>query len=78
MGDEMDYIKRLKDLRVDNDITQNQIAEVLYVRQSTISSYELGKRQYKIEDLIKLCAFYNVSADYILGFIDEKKELPKK
>lgn len=71
----MDYIKRLKDLRVDNDITQNQIAEVLYVRQSAISSYELGKRQYRIEDLIKLCEFYNVSADYVLGFTDEYKAL---
>ena len=75
MGDEMDYKKRLRDLRVDRDITQSQIAEILYVKQSAISSYELGKRQYQIEDLIKLCEFYNVSADYILGFTDEYKTL---
>ncbi|MDE5984030.1 MAG: helix-turn-helix domain-containing protein [Eubacterium sp.] len=71
----MDYKKRLRDLRVDRDITQSQIAEILYVKQSAISSYELGKRQYQIEDLIKLCEFYNVSADYILGFTDEYKTL---
>ncbi|MDE6469669.1 MAG: helix-turn-helix domain-containing protein [Eubacterium sp.] len=71
----MDYIKRLKDLRVDNDRTQAQIAEVLCVGQTSISSYELGKRQYKVEDLIKLCEFYNVSADYVLGFTDEYKPL---
>ncbi|MDE5984764.1 MAG: helix-turn-helix domain-containing protein [Eubacterium sp.] len=71
----MDYKKRLKDLRVDSDITQAQIADVLRVKQTTISNYEHGKRQYKIEDLVKLCKFYNVSPEYVLGFTNEYKSL---
>lgn len=74
----MDYKKRIKDLRTDRDITQNDLAKVLGVKQAAISKYEQNLREYKIEDLIKLCKFYNVSADYLLGFTDEFKPLPKK
>ncbi len=71
----MNYQKRLRDLREDRDITQTQIAEVLCVKQSAVSRYENGSRTYRIEDLIKLCQFYNVSHEYILGFNDEFKSL---
>lgn len=63
----MNYKEKLKNLRIDNDITQTQLAEILGVKQTAISKYEKGLREYKIEDLIKLCRFYNVSSDYILG-----------
>ena len=63
----MDYIDRLTALRIDNDIEQKEIANILNCQQSAISKYELKKSKYKIEDLIKLCLFYGVSADYILG-----------
>ncbi len=63
----MNYKEKLKNLRIDNDITQVQLAEILGVKQSAISKYEMGLREYKIEDLIKLCRFYNISSDYILG-----------
>ncbi|MFR5876651.1 MAG: helix-turn-helix domain-containing protein [Eubacterium sp.] len=69
----MDYKTKLRDLRIDKDITQTQLAKILGVKQAAISKYELGLREYKIEDLIKLCKFYNVSADYIL---DLPKDLP--
>jgi transcriptional regulator with XRE-family HTH domain len=69
----MDYKERLKNLRVDKDVTQSQIANLLGVKQSAISKYELGLREYKVEDIIKLCNYYNVSADYILGL---SKEMP--
>lgn len=66
----MDYIERLRGLREDRDLNQGQIAKILETTQTTVSKYELRKRKLSIEDLIKLCLFYNVSADYILGLPD--------
>lgn len=64
----MDYIDRLTNLRVDRDIRQAEVAAVLGINQSAYSKYEKRHTKMQIEDLIKLCAFYQVSADYILGF----------
>ncbi|MBQ7740734.1 MAG: helix-turn-helix transcriptional regulator [Eubacterium sp.] len=77
-GEKVLYKKRLKDLREEREISQEKIAKILGVKQSAISKYETEKRDYKIEDLIKLCKFYNVSADYILGFTNTIKSLPNK
>ena len=63
----MDYIDRLTELRNDRDIKQSTIAEILGVKQSAVSKYEKRRAQYTVDDLIKLCDFYKVSADYILG-----------
>lgn len=73
-----DYTKRVRDLREDRDLTQQQIASILRTTQSHYSQYELVKRELPIHHLITLCEFYNVSADYILGFTDEPKKLPRK
>ena len=63
----MDYVDRLTALRVDQDIGQKEIAALLGCTQSTVSKYEKRRAQYGIEDIIRLCQFYNVSADYVLG-----------
>ena len=63
----MDYVDRLKALREDRDVGQEQIAAVLGCQQSSISKYEKRRARYSVEDIIRLCEFYNVSADYILG-----------
>lgn len=68
----MDYIDRLTNLRVDRDIKQKDLAELLGIKQSAYSKYEKRRSKLQIEDLIKLCEFYNVSADEILG-IEQKK-----
>lgn len=60
------YMK-LKDLREENNFTQNQIAEYLNIKQNTYSQYENEKRQLPIDVLIKLAKFYKVTTDYILG-----------
>lgn len=65
------YIKRLRDLREDNDKTQQETANVLGTSQTMYARYERGANELPIHHLITLCKFYNVSADYILG-IDEK------
>lgn len=57
---------RIKELREENGLTQQAIAEFLNVKQNTYSQYENGKRQLSIDMLIKLAKFYNVTTDYIL------------
>ena len=61
------YLKRMKDLREDHDMNQEQIAEVLEISRQQYQLYESGKRKLPIDKLIELCRFYKVSADYILG-----------
>ena len=63
----MQYFNRLKELRIDADLNQTDIARLLKTTQSYYSEYELGKRQLPIEHLITLCLFYKTSADYVLG-----------
>jgi transcriptional regulator with XRE-family HTH domain len=70
--------KRIRDLREDMDLTQAQVAKVLHTTQGYYSKYELGKREIPLHHIITLCKLYDVSADYILGFTNEKKRLPRK
>lgn len=67
------YFKRIKDLRVDNDYLQKDIAKLLGISQQYYSQYELGKYTMPIELLIKLSKLYKVSLDYLVGLSDEKK-----
>ena len=64
---ELVYAKRIRDLREDNDKTQQEIAEVLGTSQTMYARYERGANELPIRHLITLCEYYNVSADYILG-----------
>ena len=57
---------RIKELREENGLTQQTVAEFLNVKQNTYSQYENGKRQLSIDLLIKLAKFYKVTTDYIL------------
>lgn len=63
----MTYLEKLRALREDRDYSQKQIADMLGVAQTTYSQYELGRRALPIELFVKLCRFYKVSADDILG-----------
>ena len=67
------YIKRIRDLREDHDLTQQQIADILGTSQTMYARYERGANALPIHHLLTLCAYYKVSADYILGLIDKKK-----
>lgn len=69
----MDYIKRIRDLREDNDKTQTEIAEHLRISQTMYARYERGANELPIRHLIKLADFYGVSTDYILGRTDNQK-----
>ena len=67
IGDAMNYRERMRSLREDLDFTQAQIAKILNKSQQGYNHIETGRAELKIEDLIKLCDFYNVSADYFIG-----------
>ena len=67
----MDYTKRLYDLRVDNDLKQEDVANILKITKQAYGMYENKKRGLPIESLITLCKFYNVSSDYILGLTED-------
>lgn len=68
---------RIRDLREDNDITQNQIAKKLNMYTTQYRRWEAGETEIPTHVIIRLCRFYNVSADYILGFTNTPKPLPK-
>lgn len=61
------YFKRLRELREDNDLTQNTIAKILKTTQENYQRYESGKRDIPIEKAIKLAELYNVTLDYLVG-----------
>ena len=65
--------ENIRNLREDNDIIQNELAEYLNVKQTTYSKYELGKINVPVEVLIKLADFYDVSIDYLVGRSKDKK-----
>ncbi|MDE5984708.1 MAG: helix-turn-helix domain-containing protein [Eubacterium sp.] len=69
--------KRIKELREDRDIKQAEIAKELDISQGNYSFIENGVANLKADDLVKLCKFYNVSADYILD-LPENLEYPKR
>lgn len=66
----MDYIRRIRDLREDNDKTQQQIADYLGTSQTMYARYERGANELPIRHLIALCKYYKVSSDYLLGLSD--------
>ncbi|MBQ6431330.1 MAG: helix-turn-helix transcriptional regulator [Oscillospiraceae bacterium] len=63
----MNYRDRMRELREDRDLTQQQIAGIIHKSQQGYSHIESGRAELKIDDLIKLCDFYGVSADYFIG-----------
>ena len=69
----MDYRTRLRDLREDGDYTQEQIGKLINKSQQGYNHIEMGRAELKIEDLILLCRFYQVSADYMIGLTDDPK-----
>lgn len=74
----MDYRTRIRNVREDRDLTQTEIGKLLQKSQQGYNHIETGRAELKIEDLAKLCKFYNISADYFIGIIDEPKPIKKK
>ena len=68
----MKYIKIMKDLREDSDLTQQAVADFLGTSQTMYARYERGANELPIRHLLKLCELYGVSSDYFLGIKNEK------
>lgn len=66
-------MNRLRDLREDRDLKQIDVSTATGIDQRTLSNYETGKTNPDSFAIIKLCDFYNVSADYLLGREVEEK-----
>lgn len=60
------YIRRIKELRIDNDIKQKELALYLNIAENTYNQYENDKRHFPIEYIVKLALYYDVSIDYLL------------
>ena len=66
----MNYRIRMRNLREDHDLTQREVTKVIQKSQQGYSHIEDGRAELKIDDLILLCKFYGVSADYFIGLRD--------
>ena len=64
--------QRIRDLREDRDLTQREVANILFMSQTGYSKYETGENDVPTRVLIQLADFYNTSVDYILGRTDIK------
>lgn len=66
------YVQLMRELREDNDHTQQQIADMLGISQTMYARYERGANELPIRHLIRLAKFYHVSTDYLLGISRQK------
>ena len=64
--------KRIRDLREDRDLTQREVGQIIHKSQQGYSHIEEGRAELKIEDLVTLCRFYGVSADFFVGMSDKE------
>nr|DAI32388.1 MAG TPA: Helix-turn-helix XRE-family like protein [Inoviridae sp.] len=69
----MDYIDRLRALRIDNDIKQKDIAKIINKSQQGYAHIENRKAKLAIEDLTELAKYYQVSLDYLVGLTNDPK-----
>ena len=73
----MKYNERIREIREDNSLTQQKIADLLHIGQRTYADYESDKTRIPIDSLLILARFYNVSMDYISGASNTKSRYPK-
>jgi transcriptional regulator with XRE-family HTH domain len=67
-----DFASILMNLRHENNLSQKKAADELGISQALLSHYENGVREPRLEFIVKACAYYGVSTDYMLGRTDEK------
>ena len=65
--------ERIVNLRKDRGLYQKQIAKLLNTNQNTVSNIEKNQRELKIDEVIKLANFFDVSTDYLLCLTDDKR-----
>lgn len=74
----MKFNERIRGLREDTDKTQKELAIIFNTTQRKISRLETGQSEPTLQDIKQYCYYFNKSADYILGFTNTPKPLPKQ
>ena len=74
----MKYYERIREIREEFSMTQQNVADLLHIGQRTYSDYESGKTRIPVDSLMILAKHYNVSMDYITGASNIKTEYPKR
>jgi transcriptional regulator with XRE-family HTH domain len=64
---ELDFKDKIRAMREDRDLNQTELGKILGMNQMKISRMETGTAEPSLADLVALCQFYDVSADYLLG-----------
>ena len=71
------HLPRLEDLRVDHDLTQQDVADILFCKREVYRRYEKGIRELPLSYAITLAEYYHVSVDYLLGITNNPTPLPR-
>lgn len=66
------WYEKVKELRIANKKTQQELANALETTQAQYWKYENGKQEPTVRVIIKLCKYYKISADYLLGLDEEQ------
>ncbi len=74
----MDYRERLRNIREDRNLTQAEIGKLLNKSQQGYNHIEIGRAELRIDDLVALCRFYDLSADYIIGLVNNPTSFRQK
>ena len=74
----MKYNERIREIREDNSLTQQKIADLLPIGQRTYADYESGKTRIPVDSLLILARFYDVSLDFITGASNIRSAYPVK
>lgn len=69
------FSKRLKLLRKERNLTQNELADILHIKNTTISNYENEVSSPDMDMIGQIASFFNVSTDYLLGKSDTKEDI---
>ncbi|MBR1383452.1 MAG: helix-turn-helix transcriptional regulator [Ruminococcus sp.] len=69
----MQHYTRIRDLREDSDLTQEQLCKKLYMNKTTYTNYEQGKHTVPLDFAVTLAEFYDVSLDYLTGRTNRKQ-----
>lgn len=64
--------QRIEDLRIDHDLTQQEVADILHCQREVYRRYEKGIREIPLSYAIILAQYYNVSLDYLVGLSNIK------
>ena len=64
------FAERLKELRIEKGLSQGAVSKALGLTRNAFTNYEMGIREPSLEIVVKICDFFDVSADYLLGRTD--------